>query len=58
MICQDGQFIRENAGACTPDGDLFCNGENAFFLCDHGGLVDMGPTAPGTMCQDGVIIAA
>jgi hypothetical protein len=55
MTCMDGQIIRQNAGPCTPNGQLLCNGENAFYLCDQGGLVDMGPVAPGTACRNGVI---
>ncbi|KAJ9602682.1 hypothetical protein H2200_012876 [Cladophialophora chaetospira] len=55
MTCVDGQIIRQNAGACTPSGQLFCNGERAFYLCDQGGLIDMGPVTPGTACRDGVI---
>ncbi|ETI21120.1 hypothetical protein G647_07464 [Cladophialophora carrionii CBS 160.54] len=55
MTCRDGRIIRQNAGACTPNGQLRCNGAGAFYLCDQGGLVDMGPVAPGTACRDGVI---
>ncbi|EXJ94373.1 hypothetical protein A1O1_02767 [Capronia coronata CBS 617.96] len=55
MQCVNGQFVRESSGTCTPSGSIFCNGENAFYLCDQGGLVDMGPVAPGTACRNGVI---
>ncbi|OQU94551.1 hypothetical protein CLAIMM_00898 [Cladophialophora immunda] len=56
--CVNGQIIRENDGPCTPNGALFCNGDRAFYLCDQGGLVEMGPVAPGTVCRNGVIVAA
>lgn len=55
MQCVNGQFTRQNAGACTPSGSIFCNGTNAFYMCDQGGLIDMGPVAPGTACRNGVI---
>ncbi|OAL28840.1 hypothetical protein AYO22_02705 [Fonsecaea multimorphosa] len=58
MTCVNGQIIRENDGPCTPNGALSCNGDRAFYLCDQGGLIDMGPVAPGTICQDGGIVAA
>ncbi|KAL2443971.1 hypothetical protein ABEF95_014450 [Exophiala dermatitidis] len=58
MQCSNGQIIRENAGACTPSGSIFCNGENAFYMCDQGGLVDMGPVAAGTACRNGEIVFA
>ncbi|KAK5210810.1 hypothetical protein LTR47_001531 [Exophiala xenobiotica] len=51
----DGTIERQNAGPCTPSGSIFCNGTNAFYMCDQGGLIDMGPVAPGTACRDGVI---
>ncbi|ETN41984.1 uncharacterized protein HMPREF1541_03923 [Cyphellophora europaea CBS 101466] len=56
--CVNGQIIRENAGPCSPNGQIFCNGDMAFFMCDQGGLVSMGSTAAGTVCQNGVIVAA
>ncbi len=55
MTCLDGQIVRQNKGACTPNGALFCNGEKMFYLCDQGGLIEMGSVAPGTVCRDGVI---
>ena len=58
MTCSNGQIIRQNAGPCTPNGQIFCNGSNAFYICDQGGLVNMGPTAAGTVCVDGKIVAA
>ncbi|KEF53014.1 uncharacterized protein A1O9_10922 [Exophiala aquamarina CBS 119918] len=58
MQCVNGQFSRENDGACTPSGNIFCDGPNAFFMCDQGGLISMGPVAPGTQCQNGEIVVA
>ena len=58
MQCLDGQIIRQNDGPCTPSGALFCNGETRFYLCDQGGLIDMGAVASGTVCMDGEIVAA
>ncbi|KAI9869965.1 MAG: hypothetical protein M1823_008890, partial [Watsoniomyces obsoletus] len=48
MQCVNGQIIRQSAGPCTPNGQIFCNGSNAFYMCDQGGLIDMGRVAPGT----------
>ena len=57
--CDDQQTpnrIRaNNDGNCSNDGTISCNGEHAIFKCDQGGLIDLGPTAPGTKCVDGVI---
>jgi len=58
MQCVDGAFTRQNDGACTPSGSLVCKGQNAFYLCDQGGLINMGPVAPGTVCIDGAIVGA
>jgi hypothetical protein len=58
MQCVNGKFTRQNAGACPVDGALVCNGPNAFYLCDHGGLIDMGRVAAGTVCANGAIVAA
>jgi hypothetical protein len=55
MQCINGQVIRQNDGPCTPNGQIFCNGSNAFYMCDQGGLIDMGPIAPGTVCSSGEI---
>ncbi|KAK3110213.1 hypothetical protein LTR53_015714 [Teratosphaeriaceae sp. CCFEE 6253] len=40
--------------ACSPDGALFCNGLDAFGLCDHG-RVAWEAVASGTACIDGAI---
>ena len=53
MECVNGQIIRQNDGPCTPNGQLFCDGEYSFYLCDQGGLINMGPVAPGTICNNG-----
>ncbi|KIX00005.1 uncharacterized protein Z518_10932 [Rhinocladiella mackenziei CBS 650.93] len=58
MQCVNGQIIRQNAGPCTPFRSIFCNGEHTFYTCDQGGLVDMGPVAPGMACRDGEIVFA
>lgn len=58
MQCVDGSIIRQNDGPCTPNGSLFCNGPNAFYMCDQGGLINMGPVAAGTKCENGVITFA
>jgi hypothetical protein len=59
MMCVNGpngaQIERQNAGPCTPNGQIFCHGSNAFYMCDQGGLIDMGPVAPGTQCSNGQI---
>ena len=55
MQCSNGQIIRQNSGSCPTDGAIVCNGANAFYICDHGGLISMGPVAPGTTCVDGAI---
>lgn len=57
-ICVNGVIGRANSGPCDQDGALICgDGGNTFFLCDHGGLVDMGSVAGGTTCVDGAIVA-
>jgi hypothetical protein len=57
--CVNGAIRRAGtAGACSPNGKLFCKGEFAFYLCDFGLLVEMGPVAAGTRCVGGDIIAA
>lgn len=56
-VCQNGQFVHANEGACAQNGELICNGERSFFVCVHGGLINMGPTAAGTVCRNGVIVA-
>lgn len=58
MQCTNGAIIRQNDGACTPDGQLQCNGSQSFYLCTNGGLIDMGPVAAGTTCLNGVIVSA
>ncbi|KIV87213.1 hypothetical protein PV11_02775 [Exophiala sideris] len=55
MQCVNGTIERQNDGPCTPNGALFCNGSNAFYMCDQGGLIDMGSVAAGTTCENGVI---
>ena len=45
--------------ACSNNGALSCgDGGNTFFLCSEGTLVDMGNVAAGTVCENGVIVAA
>jgi hypothetical protein len=58
MRCVNGVIIRQNDGVCTPDGALQCNGSQSFYICTNGGLINMGPLAPGTVCVDGAIVAA
>ena len=55
MQCANGQIVRQNNGSCSPNGQISCKGESAFYICDQGGLVDMGPVAPGTACLNGQI---
>jgi len=57
MQCIDGSFTRQNDGPCTPNGSIFCDGTDAFYLCDEGGLVNMGSVAAGTRCENGQILA-
>lgn len=58
MQCVNGQFTRQNDGPCTPSGNIFCNGPTAFYMCDQGGLIPMGPVAAGTECLNGEIVRA
>jgi hypothetical protein len=39
---------------CSTDGDLFCNGDSQFGICNHGKLVWQA-VAAGTACQNGKI---
>ena len=59
MTCVNGpngaQIERQNDGPCTPNGQIFCKGSTAFYMCTDGGLIDMGPVAPGTQCSSGQI---
>lgn len=32
MQCVDSQIIRQNDGPCTPSGQIFCDGSNAFYM--------------------------
>lgn len=58
-VCDDGQIMRDDDGACTPNGALVCGSNNfTFYLCDQGGLIDMGPVAAGTECINGEIVNA
>lgn len=48
----------DNYGNCSPDGQIFCGADGTtFFICDQGGLISFGPTAAGTECVNGQIIA-
>jgi hypothetical protein len=58
MQCVNGAIIIQNDGPCTPNGQIFCKGNSSFYMCDQGGLINMGPVAPGTVCQNGVVVAA
>ncbi|KAL9073121.1 MAG: hypothetical protein Q9161_003175 [Pseudevernia consocians] len=55
----DEERIRaDNYGNCSPDGQLFCGADGTtFFICDQGGLISFGPTAAGTECVNGAIVA-
>ena len=45
--------------SCANDGALSCgSGGGTFFLCSKGVLVDMGNVTAGTVCENGVIVAA
>ena len=47
-----------NYGDCSPDGQLVCGSDGVtFFRCDQGGLIYFGPTAAGTECVNGQIVA-
>lgn len=57
---RDDRYVRDRPyGDCSPDGELLCyqNGLG-FYVCDQGGLVDMGRVAPGTECVNGTGIIA
>jgi len=41
--------------ACASDGQLVCNGETQFGLCNHGKVIWQA-VAPGTKCQSGKIL--
>lgn len=41
---------------CTSNGELICNGESQFGLCNNGKVVFQA-VAAGTMCKDGQIVA-
>ncbi|KAF1994067.1 lytic polysaccharide monooxygenase [Amniculicola lignicola CBS 123094] len=41
-------------GTCSTPGELLCNGETQFGLCNNGNVVWQ-PVAPGTKCQGGKI---
>lgn len=36
--CEGGRIVKANGGDCTPVGNLKCQGERGFFLCDEGML--------------------
>ena len=38
-ICDHGRIEKVEGGECTPVGNLKCQGERGFFLCDEGVLV-------------------
>ncbi|KAF2189781.1 lytic polysaccharide monooxygenase, partial [Zopfia rhizophila CBS 207.26] len=42
------------AGSCGTDGEIVCQGEDQFGICNHG-KVDFQPVAAGTKCQGGKI---
>ncbi|KAF4552738.1 Hypothetical protein D9617_9g025280 [Elsinoe fawcettii] len=59
---RDDRYIRDRQdGSCPADreGVIRCTDDGlGFFVCDQGGWVDMGPTAQGTVCRGGEIVAA
>lgn len=34
--CEGGRIVKAKGGDCTPVGNLKCQGERGFFLCDEG----------------------
>lgn len=45
-------------GACGEEGSFQCSNDGlSLSVCDHGGWVNMGPVASGTVCIDGEIVA-
>ncbi|KAI9690989.1 MAG: hypothetical protein M1822_008609 [Bathelium mastoideum] len=55
----DRYVLSEQYGDCGNEGTLQCYGKgNGFYMCDQGGLIDMGAVAPGTNCENGAIIAS
>jgi hypothetical protein len=46
-------------GSCSLDGSVECvGGGSQWAMCDHGGWVNMGPVAPGTVCINGDFVLA
>jgi hypothetical protein len=42
-------------GECEVNGQIYCNGESKFYICNFGKKVDMGSVAAGTKCAGGKI---
>lgn len=38
-VCDGGRIDKADGGDCSPVGNLKCQGERGFFLCDEGMLV-------------------
>jgi hypothetical protein len=57
---RDDRIVRARPdGDCNDDGSIQCtDGGQMFDMCDQGGWVEMGPVAPGTVCQNGQIVAS
>ncbi|KAI9696896.1 MAG: hypothetical protein M1820_007971 [Bogoriella megaspora] len=55
---RDDRYIRSRPdGTCTGEGQIQCyTGGDGFYVCDNGGLVDMGKVAAGTACHGGAIV--
>ena len=55
--CVNGTISAQNSGSCSTDGAIVCGSTGTtFYMCDHGGLIDMGSVADGTECVDGAIV--
>ena len=61
---RDDRYVRARPfGECTFNGALQCTDAgygmgSGFWICDHGGWIDMGRVAAGTVCVDGSIQGA
>ncbi|KAK7713848.1 hypothetical protein SLS57_007353 [Botryosphaeria dothidea] len=57
---RDDRYVRARPdGDCSKDGSVECvDGGKGFWVCDHGGWVDMGAVANGTLCVGGGIVRA
>lgn len=43
------------ADSCEINGQIYCNGESKFYVCNFNKKVDMGSVAAGTKCSNGKI---